>query len=207
MKRKTIKRLISLSLVVLTVVCLSVGVCGADENTGDGNTVITNGMPEDNVAKTLWSQFWDSLFGAFSGTNARDSVVTVCSILAAVVAVLLKNVIGKVSDGINGFTASNGTKINELIAGVNENASEILELSERIRSQQLEAEKVKAGESEKNEMIRQTNDAVLALADMLMTTYNSSSTIPEAAKEVIRTKYLGVVKATEASKSSDTATQ
>ena len=149
--------------------------------------------------QNLWNKFWDAVISMMNGTTARDAVVTVCSILVAVIAILGKNAIAKfVQKIIETLTASN-KKTNEIIGEINENSAAITALEEKCEKRFADiydkclvaAEKT----SEKDARVEVTNDAVLALAGMLNTIFTSSSTIPDAAKEIIREKYAGVLHA------------
>lgn len=149
--------------------------------------------------QSLWKKFWNAVISLINGTNARDAVVTVCSILGAVIMIFARSLVQKLANKVTGFTAANGAKVNELVAGFNENSEKIVELEQKLeeRFSEVYDKCVIAAEktSEKDARVEVTNDAVLALAGMLNTIYTSSSTIPDAAKEIIREKYAGVLHA------------
>lgn len=157
--------------------------------TGENGTSITD----------LWNKFWNAIISLINGTNARDAVVTVCSVLGAVVMLFAKSLGRKLVNKMTGFTAANGAKVNELVDELNKSNENIAELEAKLEGRigEIYDKCVVAAEktSEKDARVELTNDAVLALAGMLNTIYTSSTTIPDAAKEIIREKYAGVLHA------------
>lgn len=159
----------------------------------EDDIVIPDGLNED--AETLWHKFWNAVISLINGTNARDAIVTLASIVGATIMILFKGAANTVLSRVTNISAKNTDKTNELVKGVNENSTSILALSNQLIELENKTESILATESARTEDGGVTKEGILALADMLMTTYQSSSTIPAAAKEVIRTKYLAVVKA------------
>ena len=176
----------------------------ATEATGPSQSAEPTALPGESQEATeedqsLWDKFWTAIISMINGTNARDAVVTVCSLLGAVLMVFARGLVHQLQNKMAGFTATNGAKVNELIKGFNENSEQIAELESKFEEKfgEIYDKCVVAADktSEKDARVEVTNDAVLALAGMLATIYTSSTTIPDAAKEIIREKYAGVLHA------------
>lgn len=194
------KFLVCAIAVIVIALSMATVISAADEATTEATYVITEedivvpeGLTPDQ--ESLWHKFWSAIISVINGQNARDAIVTLSSIAGATIIILLKSGVSTRLNQINNISSKNTNKTNELVSGVNENSEKIVALAAHLTELEAKTESILATESARTEDGSVTKEGILALADMLMTTYQSSSTIPNAAKEVIRTKYLAVVKA------------
>ncbi len=228
------KRILTFILVIL--ICAMIFCAGVMAKAGDADEItatetVTAEVPEteeagipapegmSEKAKSLWDKFWQAVIDMINGQNARDAVVTVCSILAATVAVLFRRMIRNALAKLGVITNKNGEKTNELIDAVNGNADKIDELrdeyagkfdelldkyKEQFAAVEQAVYDARDAEREKNTKIDLTTDTVISLADMIMTIYSSSTTIPDAAKEIMREKYARVLHSVNAAEYGET---
>lgn len=217
--KKAIHFLIAL-LLCLAILGVGMTVYAADEYEEETDAATTEEtgatdieIPTDEEP-SVWEKFWEAVIGAINGQNAREAVQIVCSVLAAVIAVLLRSMVNKTLSRIGTLVNKNGEKTNELIAATNENGAGIEKLPDVFKEFAVSlggqfgaVEKAvydtAATEKDKNTKIDLTCETVIALADMMMTIYQSSSTIPDAAKDIMREKYARVLHSVNAAEFGD----
>ena len=185
------------------------------------------GAPDDtDEEKTFFQKFGDAIVGAIDGQKARDTVVTVVTLALGVLAFIFRRTALKVFEKLKVITSKNGEKTNELIGAVNGNADKIDGLlgsntaqyaeltawlegmfggySGRLSELEKAVFDARDAEREKNTKIDLTSETVISLADMIMTIYSSSTTIPDAAKEIMREKYARVLHSVNAAEYGET---
>lgn len=217
--KKALQFLIAL-LLCLSILGVGMTVYAADEAEATyaattEETGATDIEPTDEEP-SVWEKFWEAVIGAINGQNAREAVQIACSVLAAVIAVLLRSMVNRTLSKIGNLVNKNGEKTNELIAATNENGAGIekmpavfgefaASLGEQFGAVEKAVYDTAATEKDKNAKIELTCDTVIALADMIMTIYQSSTTIPDAAKDIMREKYARVLHSVNAAQFGDDA--
>ena len=206
--KKALQFLIAL-LLCLSILGVGMTVYAADKaEATDAATTEETGATDIEIPTdeepSVWEKFWEAVIGAINGQNAREAVQIACSVLAAVIAVLLRSMVNRTLSKIGNLVNKNGEKTNELIAATNENGAGIEKmpavfgefaacLGEQFGAVEKAVYDTAATEKDKNAKIELTCDTVIALADMIMTIYQSSTTIPDAAKDIMREKYARVL--------------
>ena len=99
-------------------------------------------------------------------------------------------------DKFRGFSNTTGLTTNNLVDAANKTADEIGELIEEMTKVKTSVAENASSDAKHIKALDSTNAVVKALADMFYTTYQSSVTIPDAAKEVMREKYAALIKLT-----------